>query len=175
MVELVKQDFNKNKKFYFEVKKKLKNKLAENIPINQVGSTAIPDMYGKNIMDILVGAVDNDEFENIKNVLESEGFVASKKSKDEIYQFLSSTADETGSGDVHIHLVIIDTERYNEFLILRDYLLISKEEAKKYSNLKQEIIDLGTTDRREYKRIKSEYVTKLLDRAKEWKKTQYYL
>ena len=71
-----------------------------------------------------------------------------------------------GSGDIHIHLVILGTERYSEFLILRDYLLQNEEEAVNYSNLKKDIIDKGITDRREYKAIKSPYVTELLVRAK---------
>lgn len=71
-----------------------------------------------------------------------------------------------GSGDVHIHLVMMDTERYSEFIILRDYLINNDEEATNYSNLKKEIIDKGITDRREYKAIKSPYVTELLNRAK---------
>lgn len=71
-----------------------------------------------------------------------------------------------GSGDIHIHLVIMDTERYSEFIILRDYLLHNDEEAKEYSNLKKKIIDEGITDRRVYKATKSPYVTELLGRAK---------
>ena len=61
---------------------------------------------------------------------------------------------------------MMGTERYSEFIILRDYLLNNDEEATKYSNLKKEIIDKGITDRREYKAIKSPYVTELLNRAK---------
>ena len=61
---------------------------------------------------------------------------------------------------------MMDTERYSEFIILRDYLINNDEEATNYSNLKKEIIDKGVTDRREYKAIKSPYVTELLNRAK---------
>ncbi len=61
---------------------------------------------------------------------------------------------------------MMGTERYSEFIILRDYLLNNDEEATNYSNLKKEIIDKGITDRREYKAIKSMYVTELLNRAK---------
>ncbi len=61
----------------------------------------------------------------------------------------------------------MDTERYAEFIILRDYLINNNEEAINYSNLKKEIVDKGITDRREYKAIKSPYVTNLLARAKE--------
>lgn len=170
MVELVKQNFEENKKYYTDIESKLRLKLDDSIPINQVGSTAIPEMYGKNIMDILIGAKDNAEFEKIKIVLETQGYVASKKSKDGIYQFFSSTTAETGSGDIHIHLVIQDTERYNEFLVLKRYLLSNKDKAKDYSSFKKKIINSGVFDRKEYKKIKSEYVSELLANAKEWER-----
>ncbi len=171
MVELIKQNFIENKKIYQNVETKLRKRIETNIPINHVGSTAIPNIeYGKNIIDILIGAVNNLQFEKIKQILIEEGYVASQKSKDEIYQFFSSTASETGSGDVHIHLVIIDTERYKEFLILRDYLLSHDDEAKNYSDFKIKILELGNRDRKEYKKTKSEYVTNLLNRSKDWYK-----
>lgn len=166
MVKLEKQNFKENKKFYNKIEKELRKNLKIDIPINQVGSTAIPDMYGKNIMDILIGAKDNIEFEEINNILKSMNYVSSAKSKDEIYQFFSSTAAETGAGDVHIHLVIKDTQRYADFIILRNYLLNNKTEARNYSDFKRKLISDGVLERKEYKRIKSEYVTALLDRAR---------
>lgn len=166
MVELVKQNYEENKKIYINTLEKLRQKLDNNIPIEQVGSTAIPNMYGKNIIDILIGAKDDLEFQLIKNTLEEMGFISSQKSRDNIYQFLSSKKEETASGDIHIHLAIKETLRYSEFIILKNYLLSNPEEAKKYSDFKKEIIKMGNTDRKEYKKIKSEYVTQLLERAK---------
>ena len=49
MVELEVQDYDKNKSLYCEVEKSLKSVLGENVPVDHVGSTAIPDMCGKNI------------------------------------------------------------------------------------------------------------------------------
>ena len=166
MVELEKQNFKENKKFYNKIEKELRKKLKIDIPIEQVGSTAIPDMYGKNIMDILIGAKDNIEFEEVKNILENMNYVSSSKSKDEIYQFFSSTSKKTLSGDIHIHLVIKNTQRYSDFIMLRNYLLNNKTEAKKYSKFKRKLISDGILERKEYKRMKSEYVTLLLDRAR---------
>ena len=45
--------------------------------------------------------------------------------------FFSSTSKETLSGDIHIHLVIKNTQRYSDFIMLRNYLLNNKTEAKK--------------------------------------------
>ena len=165
MVELEKQDFDKNKQLYFNIERELCS-LMPTAPINHVGSTAIPDLYGKNIIDILVGAKDLTEFEEFKKIISNLGYFASVNSKSEIYQFFASKQGETGSGDSHIHLVIIDSERYREFLILRDYLLNNKEEAIAYSNHKKELLSSGITDRKLYRNTKSEYVTKLIERAK---------
>ena len=168
MVELIRQNYKNNKKIYDRVKKQLQDELDSNIPIDHVGSTAIVNMYGKNIIDILIGAKDKDEFEYIKSVIEKNGFIASLKSSNDIYQFFSSTSGETASGDVHIHLVIKNTEMYLEFLILKYYLQHNKFEAKKYSDFKRKLVSSGVKDRKEYKKEKSEYVLELLKRAKEY-------
>ena len=165
MVELEKQDFIKNKELYKSIENKLRKDIDINIPIDHVGSTAIPNMYGKNIIDILIGVKDNNEFNKIKEILEKNGFFASTRK--DIYQFFASTKEETKSGDIHIHLVIKDTDRYKEFLILKKYLLKNKEEVKNYSDFKLKILKDGINNREEYKRIKSKYVSDLIKRAKE--------
>lgn len=96
MISLVKQDYNENRKLYESVKDKLRKKISEDIPITHVGSTAIPSvLYGKNIIDILIGAKDKKQFDDIATILISDGYVPSQRSKDEIYQFFSSIAGET--------------------------------------------------------------------------------
>lgn len=168
MIIVIKQNYLKSKRIYNSIENKLRKKLNEEIPITHVGSTAIPNMYGKNIIDILIGAEDKEQFEMIVQVLIKNKFIPSKKSRDEIYQFFSSIESETGSGDIHIHLVISNTEQYNEIIILKDYLLNNEEEALEYSNFKKDIIKRGITERREYKMIKNDYVVKLIQRARKY-------
>lgn len=169
MVELVKQNYNETKNLYLKIEKKLKDIILIDAPINQVGSTAIQNIeYGKNIIDILIGAKDLKEFEEIIEKFKKSNFYVSEKSRSEGYQFIASTSDESKSGDFHIHLSLIGTERYEEFLILKQFLICNNIEAINYSKFKQEIVDLLTKDRKEYKKVKSEYVSALLKRAKEW-------
>ena len=166
MVELKRQNKKENNKIYNDVLKKLKNNLGENVPVNHVGSTALPNMYGKNIIDILIGAKDTDELDELTLKIKKMGFFPGKNSKGPIYRFFANTEEETKSGDVHLHLVIIDSDRYKDFLILRDYLLKNKEERKNYSNMKKSILNNGNNQREDYKAIKSEYVSALLERAR---------
>ena len=174
MVKLEKQNFDENKQRYFEVKKWLEKGIG-NFSIFHVGSTAIPDMYGKNIIDILIGVDNEKEFEFVSNSLVRLGFNTSAKSKEKDYQFFASKKEETSSGDIHIHLAIKGTLRYSDFLVLKKYLLENKDEAKKYSDKKLELINNGIEDRKEYKRIKSEYVSELINRARENVKGDYEL
>ena len=168
MVELKIQDYSKNKNIFSDVESTLKNILPQNAQIYHVGSTAIPDMCGKNIIDILVGANNENEFEEFKQKISSLGFFASQNSRSEIYQFFASKQGETADGDIHIHLCITNTERYDEFLLLKNYLLSNKLEAINYSNHKKELINLGINDRKQYRETKSKYVSKLIKRAKDF-------
>lgn len=165
MVELVKQNFRYNKQLYKKTEKELQTILNPNTPINHVGSTAIPNMYGKNIIDILVGAKNENEFNLYKEKITNLGYYPGKNNS-RIYQFFASKETETGANDIHIHLSIIGTNRYTEFIILRDYLLKNKNEALAYSNLKKKLISKGIKDRNNYRTQKSEYVSKLIERAK---------
>ena len=172
MVELVKQDFEKNKVHYKMVETELRSEFFDMVDIDHVGSTAIPEMCGKNIIDVLLGVDNQEKFSFVLNALVSKGYFASQNSKTDIYQFFASRQGETGDGDVHLHLVIKGTDRYNDFLTLRDYLLAKPAEAEAYSNHKKELIERGVVDRKEYRRIKSEYVSALIDRARKYKEEQ---
>ena len=168
MVELVVQNYDKNKELFYKQEKLLKDCLGDNVKINHVGSTAIPDMVGKNIIDILVSADGQKHFFIFREKLIEIGFFPSEKSKTDIYQFFASTEKETTDGDVHVHLVVENTNRHDEFLILRDYLLKNPKEAKAYSQHKKELLSLGVKDRKLYRQEKSKYVSALIERAKNY-------
>ena len=168
MVILEKQNYNENQKKFKEIKQKLEDRINKNIEITHVGSTSIPSIkYGKNIIDILIGAKDQKEFAEIAKILESINYISSDKSKTEEYQFFASTNKETKNGNIHIHLALKDTNRYKEFILLKEYLLENEKEAIAYSNFKQKLIEEKINDRKEYKRLKSEYVTKMIEKIKQ--------
>lgn len=164
MVELYKQNYNENKKLYNKIAKQLKEKIPNDIPINHVGSTSIPYMYGKDIIDILIGIPNEKDMDKYSKIIKNLGYYPGSHSKG-IYRFFASTEEETKKGDIHLHLVYINTKRYNDFLILKNYLLTNKNERKYYSNFKKNLISKGIINREEYKKIKSEYVEKLIERA----------
>ena len=165
MVKLEKQNYNQNLRAYNAIKEQLKKQINKEIELSHVGSTSIPTIkYGKNIIDILIGAKDKKEFAEIAKILESINYIPSRKSKTEEYQFFASTTEENKSGDIHIHLVLKDINRYKEFILLKEYLLENEKEAIAYSKFKQKLIAEKINDRKEYKRLKSEYVDKIIEK-----------
>lgn len=165
MVELKKQNFEENKKIFNGVKSILCATLGANTQIEHVGSTALPNMIGKDIIDILVVASDYGEFEIFKAKISELGYFPSTKSATEVYQFFASKPTETGAGDIHVHLSIEGTKRCNDFIVLRDYLLNNPQEAKNYARFKACILKHFSSDRGEYRRVKSDYVSKLIDKS----------
>lgn len=166
MVELHRQNYNENKKIYNRIEIILKEKLGDNTPINHVGSTAIKNMWGKNIIDVLVGASSENEMEEFSKIITDLGFFLGNHSTGMIYRFFANTKEETKSGDIHIHLAYINSDRYRDFLLLKNYLVQNSKEAKDYSDFKRNLINNGNILRENYKKIKSKYVTDLIKRAK---------
>ena len=166
MVELERQNKRINTRIYNKVYKNLRKVIENDVPINHVGSTAVPNMYGKNIIDVLVGVKDETELDDLTLKLKNLGYFPGRNSSGMVYRFFASTEEETKSGDIHIHLVIIDSDRYKDFLISKEYLLKNKSERDKYSNFKKSLIKNGYFVRDDYKSLKSEYVSALLERAR---------
>ena len=148
------------------------SRINKNMPIEHIGSTILPNMYGKNIIDILVGVNEENEMDKYSDILIELGYFPGNHNSGN-YRFFASTKKKTKMGDVHIHLVYINSDRYRDFITLRDYLLSNKEERKAYSDLKRKLISDGTNIREDYKVTKSKYVSDLLIRARKYMKNNY--
>ncbi len=167
MVEIIKQNYPENKIKFHKIKKELLKILDNKCIINHVGSTAIPRMSGKNIIDILIGVSNIKELEKVSHILSNNGYYLGNSSKKR-YHFLASSKEETKSGDIHLHLAIINEKRYNNFLFLRDYLLDNPKVCKEYEKVKKNIVLKYDANRTKYRKVKSNYVKKLIKEARNY-------
>lgn len=167
MIKLVRQNFQKNKGLFNKIKNQLLLVLDKSAKIDHVGSTAIPNMYGKNIIDALVGVSNFESLKLFAQKIEDLGFYPSNKNDiNSGYLFFASSKSETKDGDVHIHLVITSIQRYDDFILLKKYLLNHPDEAKKYREEKYKIAKSAQNQRENYKLLKSQYVDNLLIMAR---------
>ena len=152
------------KQRFLEEKKRLKSFLPGSVTIEHVGSSAV-GVDGKNIVDILIGVSDEAEMKNIRDILIKNGYCEGKNTHNDRI-FLASREEETGEGDFHIHICPVAKDTYKDFIILRDFLIANPTRAREYQKKKYELAENAGFDREKYKKLKAEYVSKLLIDAK---------
>ena len=157
--------------------KKQKDFLEEVLPndligkIEHFGSTAIPGLSAKPIIDILVEV---NSFEDVKEkivpVLESEGyeyFWRPTIGNEPPYYAWFIKRNSQGKRTHHIHMVEPDSELWVR-LLFRDYLKDFPAEAKRYETLKKTLSKRYAHDRIEYTKQKSAYITNVTNKAIEY-------
>jgi len=128
--------------------------------IHHVGSTAVPGLGGKGIIDIMIGIKNWKEAEGIIKKLKEIGFRhIHPKEKGRI--FLSKDTS-LSLNNAHIHIVKINSKAHKEPLFFRDFLRKNKKEAKNYYNLKKSWLEESNGDRKKYGGLKNKYINKIL-------------
>lgn len=138
--------------------------MAEIVRISHVGSTAIPGIWAKNIVDILVETTGDSDWTGIKEVLQSGGYFC--MSEKENRMSFNKGYTENGFADrvFHLHL------RYagdNDELYFRDYLREHPDIAKAYETLKMSLWKQYEYNRDAYTDAKTEFVRTYTAKAKE--------
>ena len=168
-VEIKTYDGRLLKRFEKEAER-IRGVLGGAVTIEHVGSSAV-GIGGKNIVDILVGVPSEEQMLVVRDALAEIGYREGHDSHpDRIFVAFRANDDgtdrETGEGDYHIHICVKGSETYLDFLRLRDYLRADRAAAEEYEKMKHEFAREAGYDRKKYKALKSEYVNKLIKKAK---------
>ena len=130
--------------------------------IHHVGSTAVPGLDAKPVIDILVGV---DVLESSRAYIEplaGLGYMHSPYRPDEMLWFCKpNPAHRTH----HLHLVPTGSSRFQAELAFRDYLRTHHGVAKKYAILKRQLASQFRHDREAYTEAKADFIRDVLDRA----------
>jgi len=131
------------------------------IEVEHIGSTAVPGLGGRNIIDILI-LTKRGHLEKIVKLLEDEGFKRKPQSSSEEKIFVSGPFKYNNERiHVHIHITFLGSEEHTEKILFRDYLIKHPNEAKKYYRLKKQWMrhakDIG-----EYRELKAPYINEVL-------------
>ena len=154
--------YQKNLKAKFKAQKTRIAKAIGDLPIEHIGSTAVTGLGGKGIIDIMIGLDNWSQAPKVVKKLKLLGFRhIHPKNQERI--FLSPKA-QTVYGDTHIHLAIVESQPYREILAFRDYLRKNKIAAKKYYQLKKDLIKITAGKRPEYTKSKSHFINSILKR-----------
>ena len=148
------------KKIFESREKDIRECLGPRPRIEHFGSTAVPDLAGKGVIDILIGFRSGAELQAAVPKLISHGYFLSKKgqSKRGDRNFLSSREKESRVGDVHVHLVLGKSEDFKRVLRFRNRLRRNKKLRESYLKIKKEAAGSAGGKRELYTKLKSEFI-----------------
>lgn len=149
--------------YYNEEEIVLKNNLPNISNISHIGSTSIPSIWAKPIIDILVEIPKEDDINDYIELILKQGYICMSKSEKRISFNKGYTENGFTEKVYHLHL------RYkgdNDELYFRDYLIDNPEVAKEYEKLKLDLWKKYEHNRDGYTSAKTEFVQKYTEKAK---------
>jgi GrpB-like predicted nucleotidyltransferase (UPF0157 family) len=162
MLKIYKSD-NHYRKAFTNEKKWIKSILGNDYVVEHIGSTAVPGLDGKGVIDILIGVDNENQINDAAQILAKNGYFYGRgKSDDSGRVFMASSELDTTEGDLHLHLVLKTSNDFNDFIKFRDFLRQNPSEARKYSDLKYKMAERVGSDREEYKKQKSDFIEGIL-------------
>jgi GrpB-like predicted nucleotidyltransferase (UPF0157 family) len=132
-------------------------------PIEHVGSTAIPGLPAKPVIDIMAGVADLRAARPAIAALRQLQYVHFPYHPDVMHWFCKpSDAHRTH----HLHLVPYQSPLWIERLAFRDYLREHRDVAKDYARLKKQLAKQHRDDREAYTDGKDQFVQHVLELAR---------
>ncbi|RAI82653.1 GrpB family protein [Macrococcoides goetzii] len=150
---------------YNHVKNEILNvvKLDKNA-IHHIGSTSIPGLSAKPIIDILIGVEDYMSLpEYFFKELKTIGIYRLRVEKDDEI-VLAKFEDESFQKHTHfIHIVNKEQQKYTELLKFRDYLLSHSDARMEYQRLKEKLYTQYADDRPRYTQEKEAFIKLIIN------------
>lgn len=157
-----KYKFRKYKKKYpkeFEKERKRLKKISPNSIIEHIGSTAVENLGGKGIIDILV-SIPQKELQKIRRNLIEFGYIETITGGGR-----NRISFRRGSlfrkHKFHLHLTTKNSKVYKDAIKFRDSLSKDKRLREKYSKLKQEAVGLRK-EKQDYRDFKDKFIKEAL-------------
>ncbi len=132
------------------------------LSIEHIGSTAVPGLGGKGIIDIAI-AVQKEDMDFILKQLQNLGYEyrPTFSTPDRFYFIIYLPDPEEEQRRYHVHLTYPESKEWRELIGFRDYLMNHSEEVQTYSELKREAAHLANQDGEIYRKIKDPFFQKI--------------
>ena len=132
------------------------------VGIEHIGSTSVPGMAAKPVIDLMLGVVTYPPPERIRLVLESLGYISYGEGSvpGRLYFVLR------GARDINLHAVGLGQQHWTNNLALRDYLRRNPEARAQYAEAKRKAIGDGARTLLSYSAAKADTVAALVHAAR---------
>ena len=156
-------------KWFEEIKAFLGEKVSKVcIQIEHVGSTSIPGMTAKPIIDLIL-VIEAQDFEEIKELLAERSYYhnGDQGIKDREVFKLEDTAVKNSMPRHHLYVCPKHSAELKKEIAFRDFLRQSKEYAERLSELKWSLAEAFNDDREAYMEGKAALCREITERALE--------
>lgn len=135
-------------------------------PVEHIGSTAVPGLASKPIVDMLavVSDIDNVDMAAVTDI----GWLFAPEPSDEAERRRSFCTPSVEHRTHHLHVVEQEFESWRQWLAFRDHLRCDPETARRYAELKIELASAhgdDPNDRAPYRQGKSAFIDEILGRS----------
>jgi GrpB-like predicted nucleotidyltransferase (UPF0157 family) len=136
------------------------------VAVEHIGSTSVPGLVAKPVIDVLLGAASLSGIESRIPDLEALGYEYIAKYEREIPMrryFVGTTPD---SLRVHLHAVVVGSRIWNDHLAFRDALRADPALAARYAALKLRLAAEFAHDKAAYTAAKAPFILAVLAAAR---------
>lgn len=135
------------------------------ISIEHVGSTSVPGLAAKPIVDICPVVSDMDEGQTCAELLHRADYYLSEKDRGEEWIELGRIADD--GQEFNIHVRPRDSKAVAKYLLLREYLRDHPQARDEYAAIKRDAAEMHPNDITAYTRQKSDFIEHTVEKARE--------
>jgi GrpB-like predicted nucleotidyltransferase (UPF0157 family) len=133
--------------------------------IDHIGSTSIPGLAAKPVIDIQVSVAALEPVEAYGRALGSLGYVFRADNTDLSKRYFR---EKPGTRRTHIHVRQAGSWGEQLNLLFRDYLRVHEQDASRYAQVKMELAEIYRNDRIKYVDGKVEIIWEILMKANRW-------
>ena len=151
------------KEWFYEEKILLQNVLMNSVRISHIGSTAVPSIWAKPIIDILVEVPKGSNLLDYKDLIIKSGYICMSQSDKGLSFNKGYTENGFAERIFHLHLRYVGD---NNELYFRDYLIEQPNVAKEYEELKLKLCKQYEHNRDAYTNAKTEFINKYTKEAR---------
>jgi len=150
---------------FFTYEKKRLRRILPTALIEHFGSSAVPNLGGKGIVDVMVSVPKGAVLSSLRKLI-AQGYEYTGTGGSKDREFLARTIISGGQErQVHIHLTHSGSYVGRAAVAVRDYLRRDKEETMEYAKLKRLAVRKAQDSGKKYRKMKKDFLDQIERKA----------
>lgn len=135
------------------------------IQIDHIGSTSVPELAAKPIIDILIEVKDLSSVDKLTERFQELGYLAKGENGIAGRRYFQKGGNQRSH---HLHIFKKGDEHLHSHRVFRDYLRQFPTITKQYASLKQQAVVQANNDSLLYSSLKSDFIQEHTNKAISW-------